>query len=1042
MTGRGSRLSATKKHADKPHPTGTNNNKPTFEMYQQMEAYFYGLSLGEQKIDPKKASELAAQYPYDPVMTAWQADWHLRHAGQIKTADELWQRSVQQGLYAAASSTTRPHPYAKYHAGMLYQLGKAGLTQNYRVAVVWYKKAAAEGVASAHFQLGWLHESNHAASGTGQSSLDNKNSSHHRRQKRSSSKKKKDSSAVPSQPSNIDQARYHYEQAAAVGHAAAQYNLAELLMKHYATSNVNDDNDEDETAPMAHMLYVQAALQGYTLAKTRLKQLFAPQSALTQDNDEKATKGVEEEHEELDVLLHGKESKDTTVTKKKSAVTESTVSNLIADLLGESDRWSSAVWEDERVSSSDQTEKATDSDKDQRHTPKINEDTHVSVDMVATVTDKETVERVTTPEEIEEAIANVREAETDRPAIKMELQIPNDPKTKIDDIVVEEWKEAESEAKSVAMELIEEETSVDAEKPNSIAQTVVSADMDAPAEQKIETEGTSPQTIVNDAVTAVDVTPTTNKESTASSLPLPPRPSAKSPNPPALSKDSVALESSSMKLESDTLQTATTPFQTAEASTVPQSPRLVTKASITTIGDTSSPSIPQQSTSNKLKELLDQSRQLRTTVSNRQNELSFSSLNYNDEVDQLVQESRRFRAEASKRDRRLVETEKDADSVVTENSANIVDQCTVTHNGDTVSSDGGPVEEEGDSNDSPIPMHEIIFTANTVDEENEPLSSPEEQYDAICALLDGLNTVQINPTLALRQVNRARAKLVDEDEDPILTAFSAECHEHLRQGARTDSLMLLAVQQGLLHQAKQKSKSNEKSSGPTSTTSNKYAQYFVGTLCEHGRGGALPSAEKAAVWYQQAASQGLARAYFRWGNLYFHGQLGNDRKRDLKRARILYHKAAAQGHALAQTSLAEMYERGFGVVIDLKKAFEYRERSALQGPAQAQVLRGALYENGQLPGGVDRAKEWYERAAAQDHAGASYHLGMIYQKGLIGANAETGEPDLGKAMEYFQTAAKQGHAKAKAALESIQTRQWIGGLFDWGQVVNSFTGKA
>jgi TPR repeat protein len=67
-----------------------------------------------------------------------------------------------------------------------------------------------------------------------------------------------------------------------------------------------------------------------------------------------------------------------------------------------------------------------------------------------------------------------------------------------------------------------------------------------------------------------------------------------------------------------------------------------------------------------------------------------------------------------------------------------------------------------------------------------------------------------------------------------------------------------------------------------------------------------------------------------------------------------------------------------------------------------------------------RARQWFEKAAVQEHAGAQYNLGRLYENGQ-------GVPeDYKKARQLWEQAAAQGYAPAQHA---------IGSLYEKGQGV-------
>jgi TPR repeat protein len=130
--------------------------------------------------------------------------------------------------------------------------------------------------------------------------------------------------------------------------------------------------------------------------------------------------------------------------------------------------------------------------------------------------------------------------------------------------------------------------------------------------------------------------------------------------------------------------------------------------------------------------------------------------------------------------------------------------------------------------------------------------------------------------------------------------------------------------------------------------------------------------------------------------------------------------------------IANAYISGTGVPRDDQKAREWYEKAAAQGHARAQYKLGVIFERGY---GVRRdvllAREWYEKAAAQGHRVAQYKLGMRHFDG------EGGIPDYTLASEWFQKAAAQGHTAAKFMLgrlcalgcglqqDDTQARRWF-----------------
>ena len=111
-----------------------------------------------------------------------------------------------------------------------------------------------------------------------------------------------------------------------------------------------------------------------------------------------------------------------------------------------------------------------------------------------------------------------------------------------------------------------------------------------------------------------------------------------------------------------------------------------------------------------------------------------------------------------------------------------------------------------------------------------------------------------------------------------------------------------------------------------------------------------------------------------------------------EKAAICFTKAAELGDVLAKFYLAECYEKGKGVPQDYVKAaelymavsncndylvsYDYRPQSC------AEYALGSFYERGLLPDStMEKAVEWYTKAAKQENASAQSNLGEMYYFG-------------------------------------------------------------
>lgn len=147
---------------------------------------------------------------------------------------------------------------------------------------------------------------------------------------------------------------------------------------------------------------------------------------------------------------------------------------------------------------------------------------------------------------------------------------------------------------------------------------------------------------------------------------------------------------------------------------------------------------------------------------------------------------------------------------------------------------------------------------------------------------------------------------------------------------------------------------------------NSIAQFYLGVLCENGKG-VQQNCIEAVKWYSKAAEQGLA---------------------------------------VAQINLGSIYGRGFGVPQDYSQAVKWWQKAAEQGDARAQFYLGMMYENGQgVPQDSYTARKLYRKAAEQGIVGAQYRLGLMYY------NGRGIRKDFIQAHKWFNLAAAQSNER-------------------------------
>lgn len=122
---------------------------------------------------------------------------------------------------------------------------------------------------------------------------------------------------------------------------------------------------------------------------------------------------------------------------------------------------------------------------------------------------------------------------------------------------------------------------------------------------------------------------------------------------------------------------------------------------------------------------------------------------------------------------------------------------------------------------------------------------------------------------------------------------------------------------------------------------------------------------------------------------------------DLERAVFLYQEAAERGDLRAMVSLAQLTERGTGVIQDTGAALALYERAADGGSTDAMInLAISLFEGAGIPADPDRAVALLRQAADLGAAKATFNLGVLAQQGQVDSPAE--------ALELFERAARDG----------------------------------
>lgn len=188
------------------------------------------------------------------------------------------------------------------------------------------------------------------------------------------------------------------------------------------------------------------------------------------------------------------------------------------------------------------------------------------------------------------------------------------------------------------------------------------------------------------------------------------------------------------------------------------------------------------------------------------------------------------------------------------------------------------------------------------------------------------------------------------------------------------------------------------------------AHYELGQIFEFGQGEIYPNDKKALKYYQMAADAGVYNAYIKLGLFYHYGQ---GTEPDIEKA-ISYYKKLAEltdddrKKEQVKFLLADVYATVAQEKEDGVEKIEWLKKAAEFGHLFSIVRIADMYNNGE---GVDvdihKAIEWYNKAVDMEHVPSMVRLGYIYSNGT-----EELEPDFCKAFEYYKMAAEKKNQEA------------------------------
>ncbi|KAG2373140.1 hypothetical protein C9374_012872 [Naegleria lovaniensis] len=199
-------------------------------------------------------------------------------------------------------------------------------------------------------------------------------------------------------------------------------------------------------------------------------------------------------------------------------------------------------------------------------------------------------------------------------------------------------------------------------------------------------------------------------------------------------------------------------------------------------------------------------------------------------------------------------------------------------------------------------------------------------------------------------------------------------------------------------------------------------QLELGSIYENGSCGQLSDESKALDWYMKCSSnndQYGKLACYRIGEIYRCGK-GSVNK-NIAKAIEFYEKASSTFEGLLRLGL--IYQLGEEVQQDVNKALNYFERAAKAGSNVAQYHLGKIYLEGKIvTKNISKALNWLHMAANDQTVNfgtppsnhhAQFMLGLIYETGIFVTR------DLDIATAWYEKAMKGGNRVARFHLHLL-----------------------
>ena len=180
-------------------------------------------------------------------------------------------------------------------------------------------------------------------------------------------------------------------------------------------------------------------------------------------------------------------------------------------------------------------------------------------------------------------------------------------------------------------------------------------------------------------------------------------------------------------------------------------------------------------------------------------------------------------------------------------------------------------------------------------------------------------------------------------------------------------------------------------------------------ICYLNGYGCAPDTNEAIMWLRKSVASGNIKGCNQLGDLYEDMEAFDS-------AVYYYQKAVDAGSAEGCCNLGYMYEKGRGVILSYKKAYNLYMQAAEMGYPRGYLMVAFCYLEGiSVEEDYPTALQWFIKAAEGGNVMAMHNAGALYEAGEKGIIR-----DVKKARYWYSKAAEEGYEPSKVALKNLK----------------------